>query len=53
MKHSMPVTGIFTLDEKKALQHAGKIFLGLSHVNLIKALQHGVLLEIDCEKQNH
>lgn len=42
-----------TLDEKKALQRAGKIFLDLSHVNLIKALQHGVLLEIDCEKQNN
>jgi hypothetical protein len=42
-----------TRDEKKALQYAGKVFLDLSHLNLIKALQQGVLLEIHCEKQNY
>jgi hypothetical protein len=42
-----------TQDEKKALQYAGKVYLELSYVNLIKALQYGVLQEIHCEKQNH
>lgn len=41
-----------TQDEKKALQLAGKVFLGLSTEALSKALQSGVLLEVHCE-QDH
>ena len=41
-----------TQDEKKALQFAGKVFLGLSADALSKALQSGVLLEVYCE-QDH
>lgn len=41
-----------TLDEKKALQFAGKAFLELSVEALSKALQTGVLLEVHCE-QDH
>lgn len=39
-------------NEKKALQYAGKVFLGLSDEALAKALQSDVLLEVHCE-QNH
>lgn len=41
-----------TLDEKRALQFAGKVFLALSGGALLKALQAGVLLEVRCE-QDH
>ncbi|MGD9583062.1 MAG: type II toxin-antitoxin system RelE/ParE family toxin [Lysobacterales bacterium] len=41
-----------TLDEKKALQFAGKVLLELSAEALSKALQSGVLLEVHCE-QDH
>jgi hypothetical protein len=41
-----------TLDEKKALQYAGKVFLELSGEAFAKALQSHVLLEVHCE-QNH
>ncbi|GJI97199.1 hypothetical protein RugamoR57_39170 [Duganella caerulea] len=41
-----------TQDEKKALQFAGKVFLELSTLALLKALQSGVLLEVHCE-QDH
>jgi len=41
-----------TQDEKKALQFAGKTFLELSSDALSKALQSGVLMEVQCE-QNH
>ncbi len=41
-----------TQDEKKALQLAGKVFLGLSTEALPKALRAGVLLEVHCE-QDH
>ena len=41
-----------TLDEKKALQFAGNVFLGLATEALSKALQSGVLLEVHCE-QDH
>lgn len=41
-----------TQDERKALQFAGKAFLELSDVALIKALRTGVLLEVECE-QDH
>lgn len=41
-----------TQDEKKALQFAGKVFLELSTEALSKALQSGVLLEVNCE-QDH
>lgn len=41
-----------TLDEKKALQFAGKVLLDLSADALIKALQSSVLLEVRCE-QDH
>lgn len=37
-----------TQDEKKALQFAGKVFLGLTAEALSKALQAGVLLEVHC-----
>lgn len=36
-----------TPDEKKALQFAGKVFLELPAEALSKALQSGVLLEVD------
>lgn len=39
-------------DEKSALQFAGKVFLELSGEALAKALQSGVLVEVDCE-QDH
>lgn len=41
-----------TPDEKKALQFAGRVFLELSAEALAKALQAGVLLEVQCE-QDH
>lgn len=41
-----------TQDEKRALQYAGKVFLGLPAAALSKALQADVLLEVHCE-QNH
>jgi len=41
-----------TLDEKKALQFAGKVFLDLSGETLSKASQSGVLVEVHCE-QDH
>ncbi|MEN4918368.1 type II toxin-antitoxin system RelE/ParE family toxin [Achromobacter spanius] len=41
-----------TSDEIKALQFAGKVFLGLTAHALSKALQAGVLLEVLCE-QDH
>lgn len=41
-----------TQDEKKALQFAGKVFLDLPAEALLKALQSGVLMEVDCE-QDH
>lgn len=42
-----------TQDEKKALQFAGKVFLNLSPVELTKALQVGVLIEVHCVQQAH
>lgn len=42
-----------TRDEKKALQYAGMVFLELTAIKLVKALQAGVLLEVCCDKQNH
>lgn len=42
-----------TQGEKKALRYAGKVFLGLSPENLVKASQAGVLLEVCCDEQNH
>jgi hypothetical protein len=41
-----------TQDEKKALQYAGKVFLELTRDALSKALQSGVLVEVNCE-QDH
>lgn len=41
-----------TLDEKKALQVAGKVFLGLASSDLSKAVRAGVLAEVCCE-QDH
>ena len=41
-----------TADEHKALQFAGHVFLELSGVALAKALQTGVLTEVQCE-QDH
>ena len=41
-----------TQDEKRALQFAGEVFLELSSEALSKALQSGVLMEVDCE-QDH
>jgi len=41
-----------TQEEKKALQFAGKVFLELSAASLSKALQTGVLMEVQCE-QDH
>jgi hypothetical protein len=42
-----------THDEKKAWQFAGKVFLELSGPALLKALQTGVLQEINCGQQDH
>lgn len=42
-----------TQEEKKALQHAGRVFLELPPESLAKALQIGVLLEVHCDEQNH
>lgn len=39
-----------TQTEKKALQFAGKVFLELSGEPLSKALQAGVIQEVDCEQ---
>ncbi|MFT3907241.1 MAG: type II toxin-antitoxin system RelE/ParE family toxin [Steroidobacteraceae bacterium] len=39
-------------DERRALQYAGKVFLGLSTDALSKALLAGVLLEVCCGKQD-
>lgn len=44
--------GNITQDEKKALQFAGKVFLGLSPEALSKSLQSGVLLEVHCEQDD-
>ncbi|AXM98950.1 type II toxin-antitoxin system RelE/ParE family toxin [Pseudomonas plecoglossicida] len=41
-----------TVEERKALQFAGKVFLELSPVALGRALQSGVLMEVSCEP-NH
>jgi hypothetical protein len=41
-----------TSNEKKALQYAGNVFLGLTAAALSKAFQAGVLLEVHCE-QDH
>ena len=41
-----------TLEEKKALQFAGKVFLSLTPHALLIALQSGVLQEVSCE-QDH
>jgi len=41
-----------TVEEKKALQYAGKAFLELPEDALQQALQSGVLMEVYCE-QNH
>jgi hypothetical protein len=50
--HGFPksTTGNITQDEKKALQYAGKVFLGLSAAALAKALQTGILQEVHCEQ---
>lgn len=40
-------------DEDKALQLAGKVFLDLSPADLTKALQAGVLAEVNCAQQAH
>lgn len=45
--------GNITRDEKKALQYTGKVFLGLSAKELVKALQVGVLLEVHCDEQTY
>ena len=42
-----------TQDERKALQFAGKVFLGLPAEELTKALNSGVLLEVCCDEQAH
>lgn len=42
-----------TANEKRALQYAGKLFLGLSPTRLEAALQAGVLLEVYCGEQNY
>lgn len=42
-----------TWNENKALQYAGRVFLGLSATGLVKALHTGVLLEVCCDEQNH
>lgn len=39
-----------TAAEKKALQLAGKVFLSLTESALFKALQSGVLLEVNCDQ---
>jgi len=39
-----------TAAEKKALQFAGKVFLSLTESALFKALQAGVLLEVNCDQ---
>jgi hypothetical protein len=53
--HGFPksATANITSDEKKALQYAGKVFLGLSSAALAGALQAGVLLEVHCDEQDH
>ncbi|HEY9256089.1 MAG TPA: type II toxin-antitoxin system RelE/ParE family toxin [Stenotrophomonas sp.] len=45
-------TADVTHEEKKALQYAGKVFLDLSGEALSRALQSGVLVEVNCE-QSH
>lgn len=45
--------GNITADEGLALRYAGRVFLELSGMELIKALQAGVLLEVCCDKQDH
>lgn len=42
-----------TMNEKRALQYAGKVFLELSSENLLKALQANVLLEVCCEQEDY
>jgi len=53
--HGFPKSDManITQDERKALQYAGKVFLGLPPEDLMKALQAGVLLEVCCDEQNH
>ena len=40
-------------EEKRALQFAGRVFLGLSGSDFANALRSGVLLEVRCEEQAH
>jgi hypothetical protein len=40
-----------TVEEKKALQFAGRVLLELSPVALGRALRSGVLMEVCCEQQ--
>ena len=40
-------------DEKRALQYAGKVFLGLADAALVKAIQAGVLQEVHCDEQGY
>jgi hypothetical protein len=50
--HGFPKSskGNITQDEKKALQYAGKLFLELTTTAPAKALQAGVLMEVNCER---
>ena len=41
-----------TQAERRTLQFAGKVFLGLTQEGLSKAIDSGVLLEVHCE-QDH
>src|SRR5690625_1783279 len=45
--------GNITRDEKKALQYTGKVFLGRSARELVRALHVGVLLEVHCHEQTY
>ena len=42
-----------TEDERRALQFAGRVFLDLGAVDLAKALNSSVLVEVRCEEQYH
>lgn len=42
-----------TLDEKRALQFAGSVFLDLLAENVVRALESGVLQEVFCGEQNN
>ena len=52
--HGFPKSdkGNITQDEKRALRFAGKVFLALSGEALSRALNSGVLSEVNCE-QDH